>query len=179
MIITDIKKLTQECEDVVSVAEALSIVDQLTAELDKTTGIGLAANQIGIHKKVFIISVPETILDDGKPCTYTIKMHFANPQIVKLEEPIYFSNEGCLSFPEERCNTVRFNKVIIRDLLSAEGRELHGLRAVVAQHELDHVFGITMHKRKQNAIDSNDPCPCRSGKKFKKCCFKIIKKATF
>lgn len=179
-IVTDPKKLSTECEDVTSFEEAMEIVDKLNATIGPAHGIGLAANQIGINKKVFIIRVPEINIDEtGQKHITFIGMHFANPQIVKLEEPIYFTGEGCLSFPGEQCETIRYNKVIVKDMLSPEGRTLTGLRAVVVQHETDHCYGITMHKRKRNAQTMNDPCPCKSGKKYKKCCLAHIKKAPF
>lgn len=30
-------------------------------------------------------------------------------------------------------------------------------------------------KTKQNKIGRNDPCPCKSGKKYKKCCYEVKK----
>lgn len=179
-IVTDIKLLNKECEDVVSFEEAMDIVDKLNATIGPANGVGLAANQIGINKKAFVIQVPEGEADaSGKTHYVYVCMHFANPKILKFEEPIYFSGEGCLSFPGEQCETIRYNKITIVDMLAPEGRVLTGLRAVVAQHETDHCYGVTMHKRKRNAQGMNDPCPCNSGKKYKKCCLAHIKKATF
>lgn len=179
-IVTDIKKLSQECLPVDSVVEALQVIDTLTVASREVGGIGLAANQIGIDKKVFIIYVPEEDVDeDGVIHKRTVEMHFANAEIVKLEEPIIIGGEGCLSFPDQHFETIRYNKVTIKDLLEPAGRTLTGLRAVVAQHENDHVQGITMHKRKKNAQGVNAPCPCNSGLKFKKCCMGKLKKATF
>lgn len=179
-IITDPKKLSQECEDVVSFEEAMSIIDELNTIIGPAQGVGLAANQIGINKKVFVIRVPELSVDEfGTAHQIYITQHFANPKIIKLEEPIYFSGEGCLSFPNERCETIRYNKIVVQDLLEPTGRVFIGLQAVVVQHETDHCYGITMHERKKNAQELSDPCPCNSGKKYKKCCLGIIKKAPF
>lgn len=179
-VITDIKELIQECDDVTSFEEAMSIIDELNATIVSAGGIGLAANQIGINKKVFVIRVPQTTTDENNKahCVF-ISMHFANPKIVKLEEPIYFIGEGCLSFPGEKCETIRYNKVTVEDLLQPTGRILTGLQAVVVEHETDHCYGITMHKRKRNVLGHNDPCPCNSGQKYKKCCLSNIKKSTF
>lgn len=179
-IVTNLKDLSHECDDVASFEEAMSIVDELNRVIGPANGAGLAANQIGINKKVFVTRVPELSTDESGNTHYVyICMHFANPQILKLEEPIYFGGEGCLSFPGEQCETIRYNKVFVKDLLAPDGRWLTGLRAVVVQHETDHCYGITMHKRKRNAQGHNDPCPCKSGKKYKKCCLPLIKKASF
>lgn len=179
-IITDTKELTKPCEDVSSFDEAMSIADQLYKVLGTTDGIGLAANQIGINKKVFVISVPEGYVDEnGKVRTSYRCMTFANPKIVKLEDPVIFSNEGCLSFPGESIETIRYDKVVIQDLLAPEGRTLQGLRAIVCQHEFDHTQSVVMHRRKKNAQGVNDPCPCNSGLKYKKCCMSKLKKASY
>jgi peptide deformylase len=135
-IVTDIKLLNKECEDVASFEEAMSIIDKLNATIGPAGGVGLAANQIGINKKAFVIRVPEYDVDAyGKIHYMYVCMHFANPKILKFEDPIYFSGEGCLSFPGEQYETIRYNKITIADMLAPEGRVLTGLRAVVAQHE--------------------------------------------
>jgi len=54
------------------------------------------------------------------------------------------------------------------------------LEAICVQHEIDHLNGITIHDRENKSkpiisekkIGRNDPCPCGSGKKYKKCCLK-------
>ncbi len=173
MIVTDKVALSKPTELVNSFSEAYSIIDNLYAEMVRHPALGLAANQIGIDKSVFVISIPETT-EEGKTFYYT--QHFVNPEIVSLQEPFWFTGEGCLSFPDTpRFTTLRYGKVIIKDMLSPEGRAFTGLAAVVVQHESDHIFGKTFHQAAKSALGPNSQCPCRSGKKFKKCCQTVVR----
>lgn len=163
MIITDEKQLRQKCEDV-SVFEAHSIISQLEEHLDTARGIGLAANQIGINKRVLIIRVR------GK------ELNLANPEIVDQYDLSEFHQEGCLSFPEQWIRTKRYAEVVIRDMFHPAGVVLAGLEAVVAQHEIGHTLGKTMYDYEIPTLRPNDKCWCGYGKKYKKCHMgKVIK----
>ncbi len=168
-------ELKKPCEDVSDIfGEGVTISNMLYDILDGEQGIGLAANQIGILKKVCVISIPI-----GNPNTGEIvksRIAFVNPTIIKRSDPFIFSNEGCLSFPNEWVETIRFNFLSVKDALHPDGIELIGIHAVCAAHEIDHTNGVTMYDRRRSNYSVNDPCPCESGKKFKKCCFHIIKK---
>lgn len=173
-IITNPRKLRKVCDPVKDVDnEGLQIIDHLRDVLrhSKTSAVGLAANQVGIDRKVFIIAIPD--ISNGHKVIWAEA--FINPEIVSLEDPILFT-EGCLSFPDQTVETLRYNKVIIKDDLEPAGRSYNGLAAVVVQHENDHVNGITMYQRKVKNIPANDPCLCGSGKKFKKCCLIAAKR---
>jgi len=166
MIITDESKLKTECRSV-SVFEAQDIVRKLEMELatSKTSGIGLAANQIGIDAKVCIIRV-------GK-----FAVNLANPEITEKLDLCLFDNEGCLSYPDQWLTTARYNEIVVKDLFNPNGIVCSGLLAVVVQHETDHLYGKTMYDYQVKKPDGpNSPCWCGSGKKFKKCCVeKVIK----
>jgi len=159
MILTDENKLRNECEDV-SIFETPQIIAQLENELSssRTKGIGLAANQIGINKKVCIIRLDDLNLD------------LANPIITDKYDLSLFHNEGCLSFPDQWLSTKRYAEILVKDLLHPMGVVCTGLMAVVVQHEVGHLYGETMYDY-QVKIPSghNMPCWCESGKKFKKC----------
>jgi peptide deformylase len=169
MIVTKTAELTKPCEDI-SIDEGFKLIDKLNSILEQENGIGLAANQIGINKKVCILRIPDS--ETGE----IIGHNFINPKITRREEPITFENEGCLSYPNVFIRTIRYNKVTVVDDLSPEGRDFEGLEAVCAQHEVDHLFGKTMHMSKVKVIGRNSLCPCESGKKFKKCCMPHLDK---
>jgi uncharacterized protein YecA (UPF0149 family) len=68
----------------------------------------------------------------------------------------------------------RYNQIEFKNdgqLFSAEGKE-----AQIIQHEIDHMDGILIIDKeyKSNNVGRNDPCPCGSGKKYKKCCISKI-----
>jgi peptide deformylase len=114
-------------DDILELREALFRICKENA------GMGLAANQIGSNLRAFVI-------DNGG-----LKL-YANPEIVEASEPFVFDGEGCLSFPGEVLCTRRYKKILLRSD-SGPDEILTGIVAVAAQHELDHLNGITMHDR--------------------------------
>lgn len=100
-------------------------------------GIGLAAPQVGVSKRVTVID-----LSGGKDPSQ--KMVLINPEITYREGKLY-EEEGCLSFPEIREKVVRSAKVKIRaqdeygKWFEAEGEEL---LSRCMQHEIDHLDGV-------------------------------------
>lgn len=157
MIVTDADQLAKECKDV-SLFDGEQILLQLEEELIRSkSGIGLAANQIGIDAKVCIIRTP------------TSKIALINPFLTYQCDKRLFRNEGCLSFPGEWVTTARFNEIVVKDLLHPEGIICVGLEAVVVQHEVGHLYGKLMHDYIIHEPERNKPCWCKSGKKYKKC----------
>ena len=93
-VITWDESLTKPCKKV-SVEEGEKIATELFEILNKRKdGIGLAANQIGINKRVAVLNVKEPIV-------------LINPMIVETNDIIQYY-EGCLSFPKNSCNTTRY-----------------------------------------------------------------------
>ena len=114
------------------------LADQMLKFMISENGIGLAATQIGIGKRVFVMSV------HGRD-----RICF-NPEIVEASDVLAEFPEGCLSFPGDQCIIKRPDTIIVR-YQDAEGNwiqdSLVGLEARCFQHELDHLDGITMHDR--------------------------------
>lgn len=102
-------------------------------------GIGLAAPQVGISQRVFVMKIGLR--------TWAC----FNPKILKMGKDTIEFEEGCLSFPGESC-TINRPDVILVSYQTAQGtevqEELQGLASRCFQHELDHLDGITMHDRK-------------------------------
>jgi peptide deformylase len=160
MIIIDAELLKKPCENV-SLFEAGAIIEQLDYELkhSKSSGIGLAANQIGILKRVCILRVGNTSID------------FINPIITQQYDLSEFDHEGCLSFPGIYILTKRYNEIVVKDSLHPAGIILVGLEAVVAQHEIGHLNGELMYQYEIKRPAVNEPCWCNEtgGKKYKRC----------
>lgn len=180
MIITDEKQLKIPCSDITDLdGEGMPLLDQLHEELvsSDVLGIGLAANQIGVLKRAFVLQIP-----DGD----NVFAHsFINPRIEALEGPVSFF-EGCLSYPNDQVETLRFTKCVVVDALAPEGRKFEGLAAIAAQHETDHTSAITMYDRRlvkyydkrttgSMYVDIS-PCPCGSKVLFERCCKSKLKK---
>ena len=147
----------------------LEISDKLSAALDasKMPGCGLAANQIGIDASVCIIRIPKR---DPQGFDYVVETTFINPVLSEFKNPARVLGEGGLSFPDKRCETLRYKSCKISDTLQPIGRTLTGLAAIAAQHEADHLSGLTMFDRLVDNLKPNQSCPCRSGQPFKTCC---------
>lgn len=149
--------------------EALQIIKLLEDELEKSAldgepGIGLAAPQIGIYKRV-------AILRSG-----SLSLNLVNTQIIETAEQFVFANEGCLSFPGQFSNTLRWRRCTIKNFPGMPEEEVLGLSdldSVIVQHETGHWDGQVFADFKwipQLKPGRNDLCSCGSGKKFKKCC---------
>ena len=143
MIITEIKQLQLMCEEVKTIKEGEEIGAQLLTELSKSeNGIGLAANQIGINKRVCVINVKEPIV-------------LINPRIVEHSEEQFMFAEGCLSFPGKHVRTGRHTSVTIEAdnhegklMFTAESEDINdAFECACVQHEIDHLDGITMFER--------------------------------
>jgi peptide deformylase len=101
---------------------------------DYPDGVGLAAPQIGLLKRVFVIRFKN------------YEGIFINPGLL-YEENSLLSSESCLSFPNKTCNVVRYNKILIMNQIE-EFRDatlqLQNSIAIIWQHEFDHLNGITI-----------------------------------
>jgi peptide deformylase len=134
-------------------AKKITEVDNKTVELIKNMfetmknayGIGLAANQVGVEKAIFVVDLSEIEgYEDTKP------MVFINPEIIEYSEEKKVYEEGCLSMPELRAPVERAKSIKIKynnskmEELTLEADEL---LARVIQHEYDHLKGILFTDR--------------------------------
>lgn len=132
--------LRQEAEKVHKVsAKIQKLIDDLFDTMYHYNGVGLAATQVGVMKRVFV-------LDCSAEDSPQEQMVFINPVIVRKKGAIR-SREGCLSFPNVYTDVKRYESVTVRFMdekgkmreMTAEGGSLL-CRAI--QHELDHLNGI-------------------------------------
>ncbi|SJZ30944.1 peptide deformylase [Selenihalanaerobacter shriftii] len=95
-------------------------------------GVGLAAPQIGVSKKIFVVDIGEGLIK------------LINPELMESSGQ-EIDEEGCLSIPGESGKVSRAKKVVIKGLNQA-GKEVEieaeGLLARALQHELDHLDGV-------------------------------------
>lgn len=113
-------------------------------------GVGLAAPQIGLSIRLFVIDATP-FLDDENMDDFELnsiknfKKVFINPKIINENGSLWEFNEGCLSIPEIREDVSRRSKIIIEyfdENFQFHRLELSGLAARVVQHEYDHIEGI-------------------------------------
>ncbi|HQX48556.1 MAG TPA: peptide deformylase [Planctomycetaceae bacterium] len=119
-------------------AELKEMIEQMFELMYSSKGIGLAANQVALPYRLFIIN------PTGKREEKDQEFVFINPQITRRNGS-ETDEEGCLSLPEVFGPVTRATKIII-DAFDLEGRqfelELEDLPARVVQHEYDHVEGV-------------------------------------
>jgi peptide deformylase len=106
-------------------------------------GIGLAAIQVGVPKRILVIDLQEPEEEEGEPVRDP--RVFINPEILETSDTLQLFNEGCLSVPEQFADIERPDRVRAR-WLDADGNqheeEITGMLAVCLQHEIDHLEGI-------------------------------------
>ena len=142
MIVKDKSKLTTRCEPT-NIKEGEEIAVRLLHELRQSeNGIGLAANQIGINKRVCVINVKNPLV-------------LINPEIIERSKEEFIFPEGCLSFPNKKVKTKRNVSIKVKadnheEVLSftADSKAMNdAFECVCVQHEIDHLDGITMFDR--------------------------------
>lgn len=117
--------------------ETRELVDDLFATLKNARGLGLAAPQIGVSARVYVVDLSPVELG-AKPIA------LVNPEVLSAGEPIR-GEEGCLSFPGLFVDVDRPEEARVRyQTLEGETQEIEakGLMARVILHELDHLDGV-------------------------------------
>jgi peptide deformylase len=121
--------------------------------LHAANGLGLAAPQVGVPQRVFIVELPEELDEEGQVELPSERYVLVNPEIVRRrgEQEMV---EGCLSVPGYRGMVKRNTYVVIKGQ-DIEGRNVRyraeGLLAQAFQHELDHLDGILYIDRIESA----------------------------
>jgi peptide deformylase len=129
--------LLEEAEPISAIdREIAKLADDMTETMYAAPGIGLAANQVGVSRRLIVI-------DTSKRDPDSQLIVLVNPEMVSGEGLITME-EGCLSVPDYQAEVMRYQKVKVRGLdLQGKLMELdaEGLLAVVLQHEIDHLNG--------------------------------------
>ncbi len=146
------KSLREKSKEVHKVSRKITdLVQDLLDTMYAQNGVGLAAPQIGVNLRVFVIDVSS----NDEPLRPIV---FINPKIIKKSGAIV-SEEGCLSFPEAYTKVKRYKNVMVKAL------DIHGhsfvteandgsLLARAIQHENDHLDGILFIDHCMNRFDT-------------------------
>ncbi len=133
--------------DPAEIAEPLfqQLIDDMFETMYEAPGIGLAAPQIGVSKRLFVVDMQDDV--DGHGPLVVI-----NPKFT-VREGERVGIEGCLSVPGMVCHVKRFEHVVVTGL-DRHGKKLtidaHGYFATCLQHENDHLDGILYTDKAQN-----------------------------
>ena len=113
-------------------------------------GVGLAAPQIGLALRLFVIDASpfaedEDLSEEEQKELQGFKKVFVNPIILEESGNEWAFNEGCLSIPDIREDVFRKETVRIRyqdENFQTFEETYSGLAARVIQHEYDHIEGV-------------------------------------
>ena len=123
--------------------ELRTLIADMFETMYDAPGIGLAAIQVGVAKRVLVIDLQEEEDDEGKPIR--CPRVFINPEIYDPSEDYSVYTEGCLSVPDQFADVERPAEIHAR-WLDETGKphdeKLDGLIATCLQHEMDHLEGI-------------------------------------
>jgi len=113
------------------------LINNMAKLMYQNKGLGLAAPQVGILKRVIVADVGDGLVS------------LVNPKILWRQGKDVMS-EGCLSIPGINLEIKRSKEVIVEGL-TKEGEKVQlgavGLLARVLQHEIDHLDGILIVDR--------------------------------
>ena len=129
-------QLRKVAKPVANVDDAIrQLADDMLETMYDAEGVGLAATQVNVHKRVVVIDVSDT---RDEP------MVFINPEVTVIDDNPHVHNEGCLSVPGYYEEVKRPEKVKV-SALDRDGKpfeiEPEGLLSVCIQHEIDHLNG--------------------------------------
>ncbi len=141
IIIAPDPRLKVKCVPVERVdAEIRALMDDMLETMYEAPGIGLAAPQIGVAKRIIVVRLRGDDEDDEDTA-----YRMADPELVWTSEETASFEEGCLSLPEHYAQVIRPSRARIRYLdHDNEIRELEaeGVFATCIQHEMDHLDGV-------------------------------------
>tara|TARA_B100001063_G_C16674242_1_gene508135 strand:- start:361 stop:885 length:525 start_codon:yes stop_codon:yes gene_type:complete len=131
--------LRQKSQNVIEVNDEIrSLMDDMVETMYNAPGIGLAAIQIGVPKRVIVIDLSK----EGEKKT---PLYFVNPEIITRSKNDASYEEGCLSVPNQFAEISRPDTCKLK-FLDYDGNEkiieTKGLLATCIQHEMDHLEGI-------------------------------------
>ncbi|HZC38706.1 MAG TPA: peptide deformylase [Sphingomicrobium sp.] len=124
-------------------AEVRALVADMFETMYAAPGIGLAAIQVGVAKRILVIDLQEPLEEDGEPVRDP--RVFINPEILEHSDQEVPYTEGCLSVPDQYAEVDRPDRIRAR-WLDLDGKvreeEIEGLLATCLQHEMDHLEGV-------------------------------------
>jgi peptide deformylase len=135
------KRLCTACEPIAEITQSLRLfIDNMKETLIKEEGVGLAAPQVGLLKRIFIMDV--------SPDEKTVDLQsFLNPEILEVGTELVSTEQGCLSILGASVSVERpeWVRVTYQDATGTHHeKRFDGMLAVCFQHELDHLNGKLM-----------------------------------
>lgn len=147
-----LKNISEEIDIKNITKEILETIEDLKSTLEYGTGLGIAAPQIGINKRIIVVGAKKENIkyNDAEEIPITPMI---NPTWRKLSDETDIQFEGCMSIPIIRGKVRRFKDIELT-YYNENGKkitkELHGFYARLVQHECDHLDGINFIEKVVN-----------------------------
>lgn len=142
-VLLKVSKPVKEVDD-----RLVELIDDMLDTMYEACGVGLAAPQVGILKRVVVIDVSE---NGDEPII------LINPEIIETKGT-QTGDEGCLSVPG-KCGTVTRPDYVKVKALNEEMEEViyegEGLLARAFCHEIDHLDGHLYVEKVEGPLRSN------------------------
>lgn len=148
--------LRQKAQPITAITdEVRELAEEMTREMRKYDGIGIAAPQVGVSKKLVVFELPMPpegqALSPGEAALLPLMpLAVVNPEIEASSSTLSEYDEGCLSVPGIFATVVRPERVVLHATL-LDGTEIRyecgGLLGRCVQHELDHLDGVLFPDR--------------------------------
>lgn len=173
------RKMSDDVYEIIKVPDAVlkekaSVIENITEEIKSQAkkmvntmyngrGIGLAANQVGLLNRMFVMDLPDGAWQYGEEIDGILTIEagyrsgqsadapeknprvFINPKVIWSSEKLSVYEEGCLSIPQQYAEVIRPAAVKVK-FQDVDGKtleeEFEGLDAVCVQHEIDHLNGV-------------------------------------
>ncbi len=134
-----LKEVAREVDPMEINDDLRKTIDDMIETMIAAPGVGLAAPQVNISKRFLVVDVSS--YDENHPEPFCL----INPVITEREGSTAIA-EGCLSLPEFREEVDRSKKIKV-EYLDRDGKPQtlidEDFLAIVIQHEIDHLDGIT------------------------------------
>lgn len=129
--------------------DIIDTIEDLKATLEDGVGVGIAAPQIGINKRIIVVGAKKENVryNDAEDIPLTVMI---NPKWDKLSDETDIQFEACLSVPSISGKVERYKNIKL-EYFNEQGekieKEVHGFFARLIQHECDHLDGFTLLNR--------------------------------
>lgn len=156
-----LKETAQVVENIDSAVQTQ--VERMIATMYGDAGIGLAANQVNLLNRIFVMDLPEGMWQHGPEVNGVLTIQagyrsgareeelvknpraFINPEVVWTSEKKSIYDEGCLSIPNLYGEVIRPAQVCVKfqdEKGNTHEEEFDGLDSHCVQHEIDHLNGV-------------------------------------
>ena len=121
------------------------LMDDMLLTMYDDEGVGLAANQVGVAKRLLVVDLQDTVEKEEEDREQNIfPLFIANPEIIDVSEELVLAVEGCLSLPGEKMEIARAAHITLKFIdynNISQQMFFEGWLARVIQHEMDHLDG--------------------------------------